>query len=279
MAFQVIQQVEQNLGNYYGFAVGELIDPQKVQMLKQLQVDGWLMFWNRVYTQMFSLSLQFMSEEEIIRITGSPLKQGMSDIHSQFDFNVRFDVRDTDPEFVQKKLEAIIKTVVPLDSGGIIDRNKLVKLVIESISPDAARELVIDQATASQKLYKDVVSDIGMMMLGNEALYTEMDPAASSKLQFAQDIMSKESEGTASPSRATESSKSCSTTTPSSCSSRLTKRRTSKSAESAFLLHPKRFRRKSGRLSHSNRPLRRPSRTQNTTINVNAALSHDVRRA
>ncbi len=191
MAFQVIQQVEQNLGNYYGFAVGELIDPQKVQMLKQLQVDGWLMFWNRVYTQMFSLSLQFMSEEEIIRITGSPLKQGMQDIHSQFDFNVRFDVRDTDPEFVQKKLEAIIKTVVPLDSGGIIDRNKLVKLVIESISPDAARELVIDQATASQKLYKDVVSDIGMMMLGNEALYTEMDPAASSKLQFAQDIMSK----------------------------------------------------------------------------------------
>jgi len=115
----------------------------------------------------------------------------MQDIHSQFDFNVRFDVRDTDPEFVQKKLEAIIKTVVPLDSGGIIDRNKLVKLVIESISPDAARELVIDQATASQKLYKDVVSDIGMMMLGNEALYTEMDPAASSKLQFAQDIIQK----------------------------------------------------------------------------------------
>ena len=126
-----------------------------------------------------------------MRITGSPLKQGMQDIHSQFDFNVRFDVRDTDPEFVQKKLEAIIKTVVPLDSGGIIDRNKLVKLVIESISPDAARELVIDQATASQKLYKDVVSDIGMMMLGNEALYTEMDPAASSKLQFAQDILQK----------------------------------------------------------------------------------------
>ena len=28
-------------------------------------------------------------------------------------------------------------------------------------------------------------------MLGNEALYTEMDPAASSKLQFAQDILQK----------------------------------------------------------------------------------------
>jgi hypothetical protein len=132
-----------------------------------------------------------MPEEQIVRITNTPLKQGLSDIHSQYDFNVRFDVRDTDPEFVQKKLEAIIKTVIPLDSSGIIDRNKLVKLVIESISPDAARELVIDQTSASQKLYKDVVSDIGMMMLGNEATYVEQDPAASSKLQFAQDILQK----------------------------------------------------------------------------------------
>jgi hypothetical protein len=191
MAFQVIAQVEQNLGNYYGYAVGESIDPTKIQMLKQLQVDHWLSFWTKVFGQMFSLCLQFMPEEQIVRITNTPLKQGLSDIHSQYDFNVRFDVRDTDPEFVQKKLEAIIKTVVPLDSGGIIDRNKLVKLVIESISPDAARELVIDQATASQKLYKDVVSDIGLMMLGNEAQYIEGDPAASSKLQFAQQVLQK----------------------------------------------------------------------------------------
>lgn len=190
-AFQVIAQIEQNLGNYYGYQVGESIDPTKIQMIKQLMVDNWLGFWTRVFSQMFSLCLQYMPEEQIVRITGSPLKQGMSDIHSQFDFNVRFDVRDTDPEFVQKKLEAIIKTVVPLDSSGIIDRNKLVKLVIESISPDAARELVIDQATASQKLYKDVVSDIGMMMLGNEAQYVENDPAASTKLQFVQDIIQK----------------------------------------------------------------------------------------
>jgi hypothetical protein len=115
----------------------------------------------------------------------------MSDIHSQYDFNVRFDVRDTDPEFVMEKLKAIVETVVPLDSGGVIDRNKLVKLVIEAISPDAARELVIDQTTASQKLYKDVINDVGMMMLGNEALYVANDPAAESKMQYLQEILQK----------------------------------------------------------------------------------------
>ncbi len=191
-AFQVIEQIEKNLGNYFGFQVGEKpIDPTKIQMIQQLRVDNWLMFWTRAYTQMFSLCLQYMPEEEIMRITGIPLKQGMSDIHAQYDLNVRFDVRDADPEFVREKLKSIIETVVPLDVSGVIDRDKLVKLVIESISPDAARELVIDKATASQKLYKDVTNDIALMMLGNEAQYVENDPQASSKLQFAQDILAK----------------------------------------------------------------------------------------
>jgi hypothetical protein len=190
-AISIIQQIETNLGNFYGFIVGETIDPNKVRMMQQLQVNNWLHFWTQCYKQLFSLCLQFMPEEEVTRITGAPLKQNMSDIHSQYDFNVRFDVRDTDPEFVMEKLKAIVETVVPLDSGGVIDRNKLVKLVIEAISPDAARELVIDQATASQKLYKDVINDVGMMMLGNEALYVENDPAAESKMQYLQEILQK----------------------------------------------------------------------------------------
>lgn len=190
-AIQVIHQIEVNLGNFYGFMVGEEVDPNKVRMLQQLHVNNWLSFWTQVYKQMFSLCMQFMEEPEMMRITGSPIKQGMSDIHSQYDFNVRFDIRDTDPEFVMEKLKAIVETVVPLDSGGVIDRNKLVKLVIEAISPDAARELVIDQATASQKLYKDVVTDVGMMMLGNEAQYVENDPTAQSKMQFLEEILQK----------------------------------------------------------------------------------------
>jgi hypothetical protein len=190
-AIAIIKQIEVNLGNFYGFMVGEEIDPQKVRMAQQLQVNNWLGFWTQCYKQLFSLCLQFMPEEEVTRITGAPLKQNMSEIHSQYDFNVRFDVRDNDPEFVMEKLKAIVETVVPLDSGGVIDRNKLVKLVIEAISPDAARELVIDQTTASQKLYKDVIHDVGMMMLGNEAMYVENDPAAESKMQYLQEILQK----------------------------------------------------------------------------------------
>jgi hypothetical protein len=40
-------------------------------------------------------------------------------------------------------------------------------------------------------MYKDVQSDIANMLLGNEAIYAENDPAAQTKMQFVQDIMSK----------------------------------------------------------------------------------------
>jgi hypothetical protein len=38
-------------------------------------------------------------------------------------------------------------------------------------------------------MFKDVQNDIGMMLLGNEALYQENDPAAQTKMQFAQQVM------------------------------------------------------------------------------------------
>jgi hypothetical protein len=52
-----------------------------------------------------------------------------------------------------------------------------------------AGELIMNQQQASQKMYKDVQSDIGNMLLGNEALYQENDPTAQTKLQYAQQIL------------------------------------------------------------------------------------------
>jgi hypothetical protein len=81
--------------------------------------------------------------------------------------------------------------VLPLDSAGVIDKTKLVKAAIEAIDPDKAKELILEQSSASQMMYKDIQSDIGLMMLGNEANYVENDPAAQTKLQYMQDIIGK----------------------------------------------------------------------------------------
>jgi hypothetical protein len=132
-----------------------------------------------------------MAPEELERITAVALPQNITDIASQFDFEVKFDVRDLDNEYVMKKMQAISQFVLPMDAGGAIDRNKLVALLVEAISPDIAKNIIIDQATASQKMYRDVQTDIALMLMGLEAQYTENDPTAPSKLQYAQDIIQK----------------------------------------------------------------------------------------
>jgi len=189
-AFDLIRRVEATHAAYFGTAHVD-VPAIKTQMMQQNLVNVWLESWAKIYTQMFKLCLQYMPAEEIERVTGGQLPQNISEIQHMFDFIVRYNVEELDTDLVKAKLEAITKFVVPLDTGGVIDRNKLVKIIIEAISPEAARELVIDQATASQSLFKGVQSDIGMMMLGNEPLYVENDPAAQTKLQYTQDVMGK----------------------------------------------------------------------------------------
>ena len=189
-AFNLIDRVEMEHCSYFGLYHPNIM-PQKTQMVQQFMVNNWLDVWAEAFSMTFNLMLQYMPAEEIEQITGRMIPQNMSSISNMYDFNIKYDVRELDTQFVIEKLKAITQFVLPLDAGGVIDKNKLVKAAVEAIDPDKAKELIINTASASQMLYKDIQSDIGLMMLGNEANYVENDPSAPTKLQYMQDIISK----------------------------------------------------------------------------------------
>jgi hypothetical protein len=58
----------------------------------------------------FSLMLQYLDPSEIEGITGNPLPQNASSISSQYDFRIRYDVRELDTNFVIEKLKAIMQS-------------------------------------------------------------------------------------------------------------------------------------------------------------------------
>ena len=186
-AFNLISRVETSHAAYFGTAnVG--VPQIKTQMLQQALVNSWLMSWRSVFRQMFALCCQYMSSAEIQRITGGALPQNLSEIHNEFDLNVRFDVMNMDREYVAQKIQFLTQ-ISQLDSGGVLNRNRLTEMMIQAIAPEMAQELILNQEQASQKMFKDVQSDISLMLLGNEALYQENDPTAQTKLQYAQQIM------------------------------------------------------------------------------------------
>lgn len=186
----VTVQVEKNAAGYFGLT-REDTPPALAQMLQQNSVDNWLTAWTEVYTQMLQLCLQYMDVVEIERVTGVSVPKVMDDITSQYDFEVKFDVKNLYSDLVLEKLQAIAQFVLPMDSSGIIDKAKLVQKAVEAISPDTAKEIILNPQSASQRLYKDVQTEIGMMMLGNEPTYVENDPTAQTKMMYLQDIMSK----------------------------------------------------------------------------------------
>ena len=185
-ALNLIDIVTKQADEYFGRANPE-IPPTQTQLKQQRMVNNWLTTWTEAYQQMFALTLQYLSPEEIQRISGSDAIPQIE--MRQFDFVMKFDVRELDTDYVNNKLSSIAQYVVPQDVGGVLDRNKLVAMITRSISPDIAEELIVDQATASQKMYEDVKNDIGAMMLGMEPQYVENDPAAQTKMQYAQEIV------------------------------------------------------------------------------------------
>ena len=187
VAFNLIQRVEQQHAAYFGTNNGN-VSPMTTQMLQQALVNTWLLSWRSVFRQMFSLCCQYMPAQEIQRITGGQLPQNLSEIHNEFDINVRFDVMNMDKEYIAQKVDFLTK-IKQMDTGGVLNANRITEMLIQAIAPEMAGELILNQEQASQKMFKDVQTDIGMMLLGNEALYQENDPAAQTKMQFAQQVM------------------------------------------------------------------------------------------
>lgn len=190
LAFNLIDRVEARNAAYFGL-YHTTIPPVKTQTTQQFLVNNWMTSWGRVFKQIVSLSIQYMDGAEIERVAGMPIVLQPQDISSSYDFNVSYNIKELDTDYVLEKLKAISSFVVPMDAGGVIDRNKLTARFIEAISPEAAKDILLDQASASQKMYEGVQNDIAKMMLGIEVQYTENDPAAKSKLQYAQDIIQK----------------------------------------------------------------------------------------
>lgn len=190
LAFNLIDRVEQSNASYFGLYHPN-IPPVKTQTTQQFMVNNWLTAWSKIYKQVVCLTLQYMDGAEIERVVGMPVVLQPQELSAMYDFNVSYNVRELDTDYVLEKLKAISTFVVPMDAGGVIDRNKLTARFVEAISPEAAKDILLDQASASQRMYADVQTDIAKMMAGMEPQYVENDPAAQSKLQFVQDIIQK----------------------------------------------------------------------------------------
>lgn len=190
LALELVTVVNADVDNYFGRMSME-VPPARVQVKQTMLTQPFLLMWSKALQQMLALAQCYLPDDEFSRITGAPegwLEQRRH-AHGALDVDLHFDVRELDPEFVLQQLQTINSAVLPGDVAGVIDRAKFTKLQLRAINPALSKELVSDQGEASQRMFKDVQTDIAMMFLGNEPQYVQMDPSAQGKLQFASQIV------------------------------------------------------------------------------------------
>lgn len=185
-ALDLIALIEKQADDYYG-RPNPNTPPAIYMTRQQAMADDWLDVWSEVFRFMFELCVQNYSPEQIARITGTEAPLNLDTI--EYDFRMMFDVRELDNDYLKQKWETIVQLLVPMDSGGAVDRNRLVALAAQSIIPEAAGEIISDQSTASQKIFDQVKMDLTGIALGLEATYVENDPTASKKLEYMQKLL------------------------------------------------------------------------------------------
>ena len=190
-AFGLIEAIQLQADAYFGRPNPKI--PQTQTMMKQQRmINEWLRSYSDVYRQAFRLCVQYLMPEEVMRITSSMASEALTQEAVRFDFNLKFNVSEMDNELVKQKMQTISQAIIPLDVGGTIDRSKLVTKLLRAVAPESADELLMDQQGASRKMYEQVKNDIGNMLVGIEATYSDAsnDPTAGVKMQFTQEIAS-----------------------------------------------------------------------------------------
>ena len=179
-----------DVDRYFG-RMSEGVNPNMSMLHMQELVDSWLIDMKLVIVQIMALSQQYMTPEEVSRVTGNqlPFAASPQDIRGRFDITAEFDARLLDAEALGAKLDYLAKILVPMDSFGVIDRVGLIKYMFQAVDPNMASMLIQDIGAATQQEQEDEQAAFAKIAAGAEPPLKEGGQNAQVRLQTLQGII------------------------------------------------------------------------------------------
>jgi hypothetical protein len=190
-SIEIEGSIRNDIDNYFG-RISQNVPPQRYMLHAQELVDQWLLDMKLCIVQTLALAQQYMSPDEVARVTGNPaleLAASGADIRGRYDVTAEFDARLLDNEALGAKLDYLAKVLVPLDSFGVIDRAGLVKYMMQAVDPNLAGILVRDIGEATQAEIEDEQVEFAKIAAGTEPQLKEGGQNAEVRLQTLQQII------------------------------------------------------------------------------------------
>ena len=139
------------------------------QIRKQFLVDKFLSHTAEVLRMAFKCFQRFGPDEVFFQVTGIPDAQTMNkgNPDENFDIMINFDVQNTNPETVEKKLSQFVQ-LNSLNANGRLNVDSLLDVAASAIDPVMANAVLQPVETAQQQVVKDVTDDLAKIFAGIE---------------------------------------------------------------------------------------------------------------
>jgi hypothetical protein len=147
------RNIERRVNGYAGRPDPE-VDPGLIVAKQQHLVDGFLGSLADVYSMCLQLSQQYLSDEQVERITGKiPELQARSreEIQGQFDMTLSFDARAMNLDYIKEVAATIGELVLPMDTDGVVLRGKMVRHLMAGVDPILAEEATVPTEVAQRR--------------------------------------------------------------------------------------------------------------------------------
>lgn len=170
ISMEVASNAKLELAKYFARANPE-VAPQRTQSGKARLIGTWLMECGQAMRQSFQLCQQYLDEVQVEQQIGPlrvPFHATREQIQGEFNILLHFESGDLNFEQAIKKMEAIQKYLLPMDTVGAIDRAKLTMLGLRSIDPYLAMEVAGTPQMANQGEADDEKRNLAMILSGVE---------------------------------------------------------------------------------------------------------------
>lgn len=159
----------QRIDGYWG-RMSETVPPMLQQLHTQTLVDLFMGNLKEVLRQILSLCQQYMTDEELQRVTGDngeTVIKSRQDIAGDFDLEISFNASDLNLDYLKVVVELCVQ-MLSIDSLNVIQRDKLLQRLFSAIAPDIAAEVVRPAGAAQEAEMSEEDQNMAKMRAGVE---------------------------------------------------------------------------------------------------------------
>ena len=136
---------------------------------RQFLVDKFLNHVRDVIKGAFKAYQRWGPDQKFFQVTGvpDPMRFDKGDPDEDWNVIIGFDVQNTNPDSIEKKLGAIA-SIVPMDRNGRVNIDKYIEFMANAIDPMLADAILQPIEESQQKMVSDVTDDLTKIFAGIE---------------------------------------------------------------------------------------------------------------